>query len=238
MAFPTVVATSHGPDVTADATSITLDLPDGSNVRGRLLIVAVSKDGSGAVTWPTGWTVLNDGASDASAVYQSVRYRIIDGSEGYPATGATITCTGASEEWASWGFLISGFHTATTPEAASATGTSAAADPPALTPSWGAQDCLWIVCVSLDGEPAISDHPYADGQNSDNTVGLPTAVAHARCSQLLNAATSDPAAYTNTSTSWRAVTIAVVSSSALLPASAVSLTLTPATTDSLTLTPA
>lgn len=210
-----IVSTAHGADVTTNATSITVALPDGSNVAGRRLVVAVVKDGSGAVTWPSGWTVVNEGVGNGSALYVSVRYRDIDGSEGYPATGATITCTGESEEWGAYSALISGHDAGTAPEASSATGATANADYPSLTPSWGSAENVWLIFGGWDAEPAFGAAIIPNGwqpyfsPDGDNTVGATNGVTHSAGAKISTAATEDPAASTVGAEDWRLVTVAV-----------------------------
>src|SRR5262245_35219583 len=99
MAFPNIVATNGG-NSGANTTSHTVNLPDGSNVAGRLVIVIFATDGTTTPSWPSspGWTSLV-AVTSAQACTLEVRYRILDGTEGYAATGQTITVsTGAVSE--------------------------------------------------------------------------------------------------------------------------------------------
>lgn len=213
MAFPTVIGTVAHSHVTANATSITVTLPDGSDTAGRLLLAAVSKDGTGVMTWPASpaWTVLDAGDDGGAASRMEVRYRILNGTEGYPATGASISVSGASEEWASSVYLIKGHNSSTNPpEGTPATGTTGNMDPAAETASWGSADNLFIVFGTLDASVTVTGWPanYTGNQHGDNTGGT-GGVSHGSASRNLTAASDNPGTYTNGSESWRTLTVVV-----------------------------
>jgi hypothetical protein len=126
-------------------------------------------------------------------------------------------------EW-DWGFSAASFIAANyyrisgqfnaAPEAATATGNTASADPPSLTPSWGSTSTLWLAVAGdivatqgLPSAPASYDGRIVrenDGGGGSNVVRL----ASARRSLL--AATENPAAWTLPgSGQWAAATIAV-----------------------------
>jgi hypothetical protein len=211
MAFPTV--TPRHSHVTANATSITILLPDGSNTSGKLVIVFVTCDGTTAMTFPAGWTAITNAAGNdgGSASRTEARYRIIDGTEGFDGVDDSISVSGGSEEWAATAYLISG-HAASTsaPECQAATGSTGNADTPSLTPSWGALDSLWIVYAGLDASVSVTAFPtnYSDNQHQDNTVGT-GGCTHATATRNLNATSDNPPAFANGSESWRALTVAV-----------------------------
>lgn len=204
----------------SDGTSLTLALPDGSNVAGRRLIAIVGKDGSGAVTWPEGWkTPGGSGASGAAgtAAYASVRYMDLTGEEGFPAEGASVTVTGASEEWEGWVVLLEKgtFLAGTAPEMAAATGTSSSGNPPNLTPSWGTDAVAWIAAVVVDSAasqsgPSAYPTNYTSWQYSHVSSANSGSVIMGVGARLLESDSSDdPSAFTNRSDDWRAVTIGV-----------------------------
>jgi hypothetical protein len=210
VAFPTIHGVSHT-HVTANATSTAAALPDGSNVVGRLVIVCATKDGTGAFTWPSGWTQIAASNDGSSASRTEVRYRIIDGTEGFDGTGDTITLTHASEETACSAITYSSWHGTTPPEAATATGTTGNANPPSLNPAgWGTEDTSWIAYCGLDASVTVTGWPtsYSDNQHGDNTGGT-GGCSHGFATRGLNAASDDPGTFTNGSESWMAVTIAV-----------------------------
>src|SRR3990172_13336955 len=116
MAFPTVLA-ENGGNSTVNQTSVTVNLPDGSNVADRLIIVFFTSDGSGETfTYPSDfpWTeILAEGGSGHTS---SVFFRRTTGTEGYPATGATITATiSSTQQNCHTTYLITGHHASSNP---------------------------------------------------------------------------------------------------------------------------
>ena len=215
MAFPSVVAVNGG-NATVDATSVTINLPDGSDVANRLILLFFTSDGSGeSFTWPTGFTeILVEGGTGFT---NGVAYQFTTGSEGYASTGATTTLTITSvEQSAHTTYLLSGVDTATAPEAATATtGTSTAPDSGSLNPAgWGTEDTLWFTFASANGlsstTPRFSVYPtnYTNGRSDISAGGNGVVQGVAR--RELNAASEDPGAFTiDTSAGWRASTIGV-----------------------------
>ncbi len=215
MAFPSVVAVNGG-NATVDATSVTINLPDGSDVAGRLILLFFTSDGGGeSFTWPTGFTeILAEGGTGFT---NGVAYQFTTGSEGYASTGATTTLTITSvEQSAHTTYLLSGVDTATPPAAATATtGTSTAPNSGSLNPAgWGTEDTLWFVFASANGlsstTPRFTVYPtnYTDGRSDISAGGNGVVQGVAR--RELNAASEDPGAFTmDTSAAWRASTIGV-----------------------------
>jgi hypothetical protein len=218
MSFPTVIA-ENGGNSTTNQTSVTVKLPDGSNVAGRLLLCFFTSDGSGETfTFPSDfpWTSLM--ADGGTGFTNCVRFRRTTGTEGYPATGATITVTVSSIEMsAHTTYLISGHHASTDPAASTpTTGTSVSPDPGDLNPGgWDVEDTLWFTFCSLNGKssttPRVSAYPtnYTTNGRSDfaaNSNGVTQGVSwrtNAAASEDVGTFTSD------TLTEWRAVTIAI-----------------------------
>lgn len=153
MAFPVVKAVNGG--FGGASTTHTINLPAGI-VAGDLLLVCLVTDAV-AVTTPSGWTLLllTEEFNPSLRTY----YRIADGSE-----GSTITIT-------SGGFGSSA-HTSfriDLGDKREAVGVwSSPPNPPSLSPSWGAQDTLWIaVCAYGPGTTAVTSYPtdYTNGRN-------------------------------------------------------------------------
>ena len=217
MSFPTVIA-ENGGNSTTNQTSVTVKLPDGSNVAGRLLLCFFTSDGSGETfTFPSDfpWTSLM--ADGGTGFTNCVRFRRTTGTEGYPATGATITVTVSSIEMsAHTTYLISGHHASTDPAASTpTTGASVSPDAGACNPSgWDVEDTLWFTFCSLNGlsssTPRVTGYPadYTNGRSdfAANSNGVTQGVARRQ-----NAvASEDAGAFTSgTSSDWRAVTIAI-----------------------------
>ena len=229
MSFPTVLA-ENGGNSTTDETTPTIKLPDGSNVAGRRILLFFTSDGSGeSFTWPTGFTeILIEGGTGFT---NGAAYHDTDGTEGWPATGATTTLTITSvEQSVHTTYLLSVFDSSTPPEAATATtGTSTAPDSGSLNPAgWGTEDTLWFAFASANGlsstTPRFSAYPtnYTNGRSDISAGGNGVVQAVAR--RELNAASEDPGAFTiDTSAAWRASTIGVRPSSAIVGTASITL---------------
>jgi hypothetical protein len=128
--------------LSASGTTHAVSLPSGS---GGMLLAIVGTDADRTFTWPAGWSEIFDWeASPGGATTGfSAAYRVADGSE-----GSTVTATASSggTTGAGIGLRIANFRGVF--EAALGTETSTAApNPPSLTPSWGFDRSLWIAAV-------------------------------------------------------------------------------------------
>lgn len=164
MAFPTVPTTGASTILTTvqQNTTATRTFPSLSSLTksaGDLLIAIVVAYQTTATanaafgTWGGGFTEFVDRSSSTTMAIGAA-YKFSTGSE----TG-TFTVTQAATitgEAAMILMAISGNHATSPPEAtAKADGTTAAADPASLSPSWGADDTLWIA-VAGNGETNTS----------------------------------------------------------------------------------
>lgn len=207
MAFPVVAAVNASHEAVSG--SHTCNLPAGI-VSGDLLIAAAFCSlGTQAISWPAGWSVLDEGASYGSEFYFSVRYRIADGTEG---SSISLSSGGGTLNWASRSWRITGAVSSAPEATASApSGSDTTPDPPSLSPSWGALDTLWIALFGQEtgsGGQSVTAYPtnYSSNQHGDfqNNAG------HGSAERNLNAATEDPGTFTTTvNARWRAVTVAV-----------------------------
>ena len=113
MAFP--VNASIGTDTeTTDDTSQIVTLPATINA-GDMILVILTVDSTGALTWPGGWTAVTNYNAASSGARHEAQYKFADGSEG----GTTITVTSASAEKSSARIhIITGADTVAPPEAA------------------------------------------------------------------------------------------------------------------------
>ncbi len=205
MAFPSIVASASNRN-TANGTSLTVNLPNGSDTVGRRIVVAFTIDNQQTVTFPGGWNSLGsaDGPSGNSRLY--VYYHDVDGTEGYPSTGATITVTVVTSD----GFShvahlieVGTFDAGTAPEIQFATQASTGTDPnpPSITPTGGAKDYLFLAYAGVDGTngaPTFSGFPTNYSLNqvsiaSGFTGGTSTGGAGR---QLNTAGPEDPSAFT------------------------------------------
>lgn len=159
MAFPTIPTVAAGRVLSVVATSpagthTSPNLTSLTKNAGDLLIaIVVIYDGNSTnaefSAWGGGFTEFSDNAGTATMGI-GCAYKFSTGSE----TGTfTVTSADTSTNDSAF-FLLSipGAHPTAPPEAGGfATGTSAAADPASVSPSWGADDTLWIA-VGGSGE--------------------------------------------------------------------------------------
>lgn len=206
MAFPQVAAAVSSNQVSSQATH-PFTLPGGISA-GNLLLELMGFDASGGNPVLANFAPFLQFANQANGSSCALKalYRIADGTE----TSPVAATTGTDEESQHRGLRITGAN-ASAPEVAIATGTSTTPDPPNLSPSWGADDTLWIVACAVDASVNITAYPtnYSSNQsvaNSGGTGGVSLAVA----TRELNAASEDPGTFTlPSSRPWVAFTIAV-----------------------------
>lgn len=211
MAFPsagTPVATNFDTSVT----SMPVTLPATIN-SGDLLIALVEVRNSGTWTKPTGWSDIStlSQLGGGSVGRLNGFYKISDGTE----AGTTPTWTASTGTTAVWQSIrVTSWHGTTPPEAATASGDATNANPPSLTPSWGADDDLWI---AVAGNAATGDTTgftaaptnYGSLQSNGASSGGSTANI-ATGTRQLNATSEDPGTFTPSSNRfWTAATIAV-----------------------------
>lgn len=192
MAFPAVDAS----DCPFSDGSGNISLPS-VDAGDRLIVGAFSSVGAAGITASDSLQLLKDtdlGGGNFITSYQ----KVIDGSE-----GGSVQLDGVGFNYC-FLFVLSGDDNATPPEAADATGSGSAADPPNLTPSWGAADTTWLeVGFSLtSGITAVSTNYTARAASFDDTFRLG--------SRELNASSENPGTMTQASSgTWAAQTIAV-----------------------------
>jgi hypothetical protein len=209
VAFPSVVAVNGG-NSGGNTTTSTINLPDGSNVSGRRVLVIFYKDGtSGTITWPSGWTAAQTRSTLQSHDFEA-RYRDIDGTEGFDGTGDTISITHNTEGTAHTTYLIEAgtFDPAEAPVVGTiASAAASSPNPPNCNPGT-AKDYLFIACCSVDGNVAVTGAPtnYTNLRNDRWANSNGGGVASAR--RELNASSDDPGTFTATG-NWQAQTIAI-----------------------------
>lgn len=212
MAFP---STAAAPTATAFATSVTsmpVNMPS-SIASGDLLIAFVHVRNAGTWTLPSGWTDISTLSQGGGGTVGKLNgfYKIAAGTE----SGTTPTWTssiGTTGEWQT--YRVTGWHGTTPPEATTTNGDASAANPPSLTPSWGADDTLWI---ALAGHSAGSTAAWSAGPSSYSGFQINgassggSAVSIASAYRQLNASSEDPGAYTVSGSNrfWSSGTIAI-----------------------------
>jgi len=211
MAFPAQVAAPTQTQFASTVTSMPVTMP-ASVTSGNRLIATVSVRNSG--TWstiPTGWTQLAQQLGGGSASQLTIFEKIANGTEG----GTTPTWVASVATTAIWQVQqISGAHASTASEVTTSSGDATSADPPALTPSWGTDDTLWI---AVAGHAAVSAAAFTAAptnysgfqNNGASSGGSATSVATAY--RQLNASSENPGTFTagGSNRFWAAATIGV-----------------------------
>lgn len=213
MAFPVVQLATTGAE-TGNTTAHAIAIPATVNA-GDLLIAMIVFDGAPTVTWDQStagtWTLIHNTPNGTAC--RGVAYaKVADGTEG----GLTLSITTSASEQSvyrcvrinQWnGALATGLANGT-----AATGTSTTPNPPAVTPSWGSDDHLWIaICYYDFGTTTVSAYPanFTEGQFND-TSGGGAGCGLGSSRRQLATNTQDPGTYTiSASRAWVAQTLAI-----------------------------
>lgn len=195
MAFP-VVQQTRGNSLGTSSVNRTVTMPATVNA-GDLLIFVITTSNSTAATFgtPSGWTKLGE---STGTVNTAVYYKVADGTE----DGATVTVVmgAAVTNSAHIVYRITGYDSTALCEVAFGAATSAQPDPPSLTPSWGAQDTLWIAGFGKRSTAmTVTTYPTNYSSNPIDDGGATTCRTVA-ATRNLNAASEDPGAYDITNT--------------------------------------
>lgn len=210
MAYPspgTPVQTQFATSVT----SMPVNMPATVNAGDRLIAV-VSVRNAGTFTRPSGWNELNAQTGGGGGVGKTTVFeKIAAGTE----AGTTPTWTASTGTTGIWQVIrVTGAHASTPSEVTVTSGDSSAANPPSITPSWGAADDLFI---AIAGHAAISAAAWSAGptnytgfQNNGASSGG-SAVSIASATRQLNATSEDPGTFTVSGSNrfWAAATIAI-----------------------------
>lgn len=176
MAFPSIDATSTSSE-RSDATSHTVDLPSGVS-DGDLLIAFFAQDtfdvSGHSVSWPSPWVEMYD-IQFEQHIIGSAAYLYASGGE--TSVIVTTTLSDRSEHIV---YRISEHDSGTVIEWSTATGSTNTADPPSLTPSWGAEDTLWLIGASFD-------RPESNGPATDDPDNYTDAIESAIFTDATNA---------------------------------------------------
>jgi len=199
---------------TSDATSFAVTLP--THAAGDTLFVFIASDGTGATMSCTGWTQIGAANSTTSKGHLFQRDAVAATSS---ETNPTFIST-AAEQYAAYAYAVPGSALLNI-EAASSSGSGAAADAPNLAPSAGTQDYLFIVFYAFDNATiGMSVGPTGYSTPAITGNGVATGATAVTAYKTTTAASSDnPSAATNTSEQWAAFTIAVWETPAAPPPS-------------------
>ena len=199
--FQTTVSTTRGVDISGAST-------------GDLMIVmfAIRATVGGVIASRAGRTsLLNTAQSDNVRV--RIFYRIKESGDASTQTFTGDVSANIDTEY----FIQSGtFDAATPPEAVgTANAFSASPNPASLSPSWGSHETLWIAGYGAraytDAAPSV--YPYDDTMysSSHGSGGSNSSAASlATCSEIVDASSADPSAFTlSASRAWASFTVAV-----------------------------
>lgn len=203
MTFPVLAATSNG-ERSTDGTSSSITLP-ASISAGDLLLVCFACDG------PTTNIAVDTGASGSNWNFTqysggsnnkiAVAWKVAEGSD-------ALTLTHGSEQTSHICYRFTGANTVEV--AAGTTGNTSTANPGNLALAGGAaKDVYWIAFAGLDGIGSASAAPTNYTNLLNKTATNSTGASSFTAERQLNAASENPAAFTNTSGRWQAYTIAV-----------------------------
>lgn len=155
---------------------------------------------AGPMTAPTGWTLFAN--AESSLMSTAAFYRIADGGEG---STASVGLDG-SQGLAAVTMRITGGDT---PEAATpGAGNSGSINPPAITPSGGSQEYLWLASCGFRSSGAINTTPtgYTSVALADDGGSIRTYVYE----KTSTASSEDPGDFDfDTNNAWSTWTIAV-----------------------------
>lgn len=201
MPFPTIRSATN---VASDATT-TIPYPATVNAGDILLFFG----GTNSDTVESGWTLLADGDVGKASTGPNVQYKVAVGTEG----GTTFTT--ATSYWGR--FMVAIDSNGALPEAAAIDllNTGSVVDPPALTPSGGAKDYMWIIWGFGLNSSFAGPHTQPSG-----FTALASIQGVAASYQNLNVATLNPGAWGDTDptndTCW-AATAAIAFKSIISP---------------------
>lgn len=203
MAFPSPVGSPTTATDGAATFSHTVNIPSGS--AGDMLIIIICALATMGTCSATGWTALGEDLNSGQA-HINYLWRYADGSEG---TSVTVTSTGTTRTCNLIVHRFSGAKNQAPEKGTAVTFTSSgttAANPPSLTPSWGAEDTLWLPVMGNKTTGGVSAAPTNYSNLAVNS-GVSAQVASAQ--RQLNAASEDPGPFTHTAQAGVCNTLAI-----------------------------
>ena len=168
----------------------TVSLPSGVASGDLLLLLFAGGYYDQEITWPSGWTELDQQKSSSESMMSGAAYKVADGSE-----GATVICqTSGTALSAHQVFRLSNYSGV--PEMSTYHFSYTGPNPPSLTNSWGSTyGTLWIAWMGgEDNCPSAYPSNYSDTLYVEDPPTSYAGVASAR--RELMAETEDPGAFT------------------------------------------
>ena len=198
---PTVRATNSNVFST-DVSSVTVTLPTG-HAAGDLLIIGVSRDGTGSFSSLSGWTAVTPQSNGGSIL--ALWYKTRGTSESNPS----VSWTTGVESGTWFSIAITAGTWSGTPEFIGTTGSNTSPNPPSFSPSWGYGQTLWLALNGWDGaftSTTITTNYTLMTYQAGFTIGA----GHRTFQRANQVATEDPGS-TNLSgsTTWSSFTAAV-----------------------------
>lgn len=212
MGFPSVRATTYSEE-TADTTSHDVDMTGVQPGDRAMLFVVVDNDGSTVTLsgFPAGWSQVWSASYLSGGGQTAELWEKVDCS-GSESSFAFVTST--SEQSKSRVFFVEQSDSVASSEAATeAYGATTTPDPSSLTPSWGADDTLWVAFFASDNSRAgATGYPsnYSSDQYTVSGASSVDSVTYGIATRQVNAASENPGTFTRIYPDrWIAVTFAV-----------------------------
>lgn len=209
MAFPTVVARTSSEQAT-DADSFTVGL--GSPSAGELIIAIISCDSTATTNDPpwqieqsvsgkNWWAAAIVGSNNA--VVGIVAIKVAAGGDALKI----LFANGSAQQASAITLRVSGHGSYAA--VASAIGSSTNGDPPNVSISGAAQDCLFIAALCTDAQVVASAAPASYGNLTTKTATNAQGASVSVADRNLNGTSDNPGVFTNTTEQWVAFTIAI-----------------------------
>ena len=206
MAFPAVATVNYSEETVGTTTHDVL-LPTGISA-GDLLLLFMGIDGNPTISgMPGGWN--NIMSATTTTLRGEAWYKFAVGGESDFAYTSSARERSVNRTW-----RVTGAHASSAPEfsATQPTGSATSANFPTATPSWGAEDSLWVCFAALDGSISATGYPtnFTDNQFTDESGGGVDGAGVGICSQNLNAASLNPDSMTFSASSDFAIRTFVI----------------------------
>jgi len=204
MAFPQVASVTPS-QFSSAATSHSVAFPATVNAGDLLIILAASSNTGTQTPAASGFTLIGGNNNRCYLLA-----KVAAGTEGGSSVSLTMTnsatCAAQVIRITGWYGDLAGVENAT----ANSVGSSAQANPPSVTASWGSDDNLWLACCGGVQDFTITGIPtdYTNDVLTDSGGGAATVVSTRR---ELASATNDPANFAgiNPTTANRSYTIVI-----------------------------
>jgi hypothetical protein len=198
MAFPDPASVTQTGFATA-ASSHSVAYPATVN-SGDLLLLIFSARTNPTITTPTGYDLIVSGqaAGPAAGCFSGVYARIADGTEGGGSVSVSISL---SRQAAAQVYRITGAYATTAGVEGAFVNVSPSTNPnpPSLSPSWSAEDTLWLaISCSADDDEVATAAPsnYTDLTQIASGGGANAGVSVISARRKINAASEDPGSFT------------------------------------------